>query len=41
MPEAAEILGVSRSTVSRRLAAARKTLRELARFCTDSGFLPP
>ncbi|WP_341423398.1 RNA polymerase sigma factor [Anaerotruncus rubiinfantis] len=41
MPEAAKILGVSRSTVSRRLAAARKTLRELARFCTDSGFLPP
>lgn len=39
-PAIAEELGVNRSTVSRRLAAARKTLQELAELCTRSGLFP-
>ncbi|MEM1485435.1 sigma-70 family RNA polymerase sigma factor [Oscillospiraceae bacterium PP1C4] len=40
MAEIAQQLGVSKSTVSRRLAAARHTLRELAALCEKSGLFP-
>lgn len=40
MEQIAQRLGVSKSTVSRRLSAARRTLRDLAQLCERSGFLP-
>ena len=40
LDEIAQRLGISKSTASRRLCAARRALRELAGLCREAGLLP-